>query len=324
MPKYWMLNNRSQDGVGSDVSTDGMTYWVSNKQGLSDIKNWRKVTATTFQKLLIAAADKFPKFDQADNEKQSHVTILVHGYNQTFAKAAAFYENLCDNLFDGTDSLGLCILYDWPSRGNILGYEPDRSHARLCANDLTDVLSALFDWLTEKQQETINNPAKACKAKVSLIAHSMGNYVVQKAMAAAWTRKNQPLLVSLINQLVMVAADVDCDLFDLGAPDNNDGNAVANLIYRITSLYSGRDAVLGASAGLKHFGTRRLGRSGLAVRPPTGKDNVWDIDCSSFFPSNVGGMAIHSAYFDYKRTLDLMRDTLRGLDRSVLDTLGRT
>ena len=39
-----------------------------------------------------------------------------------------------------------------------------------------------------------------------MVAHSMGNYVLQKAMSAAWTRKNQPLLVSLINQLVMVAA----------------------------------------------------------------------------------------------------------------------
>ena len=232
-----MINSRSQGGVGPDVSADGMTYWVSDKQPLTDIKNWRKVTAANFQKLLVGASDKFPKYDLAENEKQSHVTILVHGYNQTFVKAAAFYEKLCGSLFDGPDSLGLCILYDWPSRGNLLGYEPDRSHARLCAQDLTDVLSALFDWLTKKQQQTIDNPAKACKAKVSVIAHSMGNYVVQKAMAAAWTRKNQPLLVSLINQLLMVAADVDSDLFDEGAPDNNDGNAVANLSYRITALY---------------------------------------------------------------------------------------
>jgi hypothetical protein len=55
MPKYWMINNRSQGGVGPDVSTDGMTYWVSDKQSLTDIKNWRKVTAANFQKLLVAA-----------------------------------------------------------------------------------------------------------------------------------------------------------------------------------------------------------------------------------------------------------------------------
>jgi len=223
-----MINDRSQGGVGPDVNTDGMTYWVSDKQPLTDIKNWRHVTRANFQKLLVAAADKFPAHDQAENEKQSHVTILLDGFNNKFTSATRFYQDLCGRLFEGPDSLGLCILYDWPSRGSILGYEPDRSHARLCAHDLTDVLSALFDWLVEKQQETANNPAKACKAKVSPIAHSMGNYVVQKAMAAAWTRKNQPLLVSLINQLLMVAADVDSDLFDMGAPDNNDGDAVAN------------------------------------------------------------------------------------------------
>jgi esterase/lipase superfamily enzyme len=189
------------------------------------------------------------------------------------------------------------------------------------------VLSELFDWLTKKQQQTIENPAKACRAKVSLIAHSMGNYVVQKAMAAAWTRKNQPLLVSLINQLLMVAADVDCDLFDQGAPDNNDGNAIANLTYRITALFSGRDTVLGASAGLKHFGMRRLGRSGLPHHPPMADpssptDNVWDVDCSSFFRSDV--QDIHGAYFLTGGTIELMRHILRGLDRGVLDQLGYT
>jgi esterase/lipase superfamily enzyme len=327
MPKYWMINNRSQGGIGPDVSTAGLTYWVSDNEPLIDINNWRKVTAANFQKLLVTAADEFPTYDQAENEKQSHVTILIHGYNQTFAKAAQFYQDLCGRLFDGSDSLGLCILYDWPSRGSILGYEPDRSHARLCAYDLTNVLSALFDWLTKKQQQTINNPTKACKAKVSMIAHSMGNYVVQKAMAAAWTRKNQPLLVSLINQLLMVAADVDSDLFDQGAPDNDDGNAVANLSYRITALYTGRDTVLGASAGLKHFGMRRLGRSGLSTRPPLADassptDNVWDVDCSGFFQQGVGD--IHGAYFLTDGTVNLMRYILRGLDRGVLDTLGYT
>ena len=150
----------------------------------------------------------------------------------------------------------------------------------------------------------------------------MGNYVGQKAMAAAWTRKNQPLLV-------MVAADVDSDLFDTGAPDNGDGDAIANLTYRISALYIGRDSVLGASAGLKHFGIRRLGRSGLSNRPPLAEasspmDNVWDIDCSSFFPPEVGGGAIHGVYFQNDGTINLMRHILRGLDRGVLDALGYT
>jgi esterase/lipase superfamily enzyme len=330
MPKYWLISDRNNNGIGTGRNVDGLTYWVSDKTPLNNISNWQKVTATNFRRLLAAAADAFPALPHGENENQSHVSILVHGFNVSFDRSTTFYENLCARLFDGPESLGLCILYDWPSLGTVVGYEPDRVHARQCADDLTDILSELFDWLLKKQQDAINSdgdPNKACKAKVSVIAHSMGNYLLQKAMAAAWTRKNQPLLVSLINQLLMVAADVDNDLFDSGAPDNGDGSAMVNFTYRIAALYSGRDAVLGASAGLKHFGTRRLGRAGLAHRPPLvasppATDNVWDIDCSSFFPPGVNGLDVHGAYFVTDGTINLMRQILRGIDRGVLNTIG--
>jgi hypothetical protein len=82
----------------------------------------------------------------------------------------------------------------------------------------------------------------------------MGTYLLQKAMAVVWTRKNQPLLMSLINQLPMVAADVDNDLFKSGETIQvSDGDAIANLTYRVAALYSGKDPVMGLSAGLKAF-----------------------------------------------------------------------
>jgi hypothetical protein len=139
-------------------------------------------------------------------------------------------------------------------------------------------------------------------------------------MQLVWTRKNQPLLVSLINQLLMVAADVDNDLFGMGEDVvYTDGDAIANLTYRVTAMYSGRDSVLGMSAGLKHFGKRRLGRSGLDRTQPL-PDNVWDVDCSSLFEPGQSG--IHSAYFLEPRTLEIMRQVLRGVDRHVLQAEG--
>lgn len=338
MPKYWMINDRDNDGTGATRNVAGLTYWISDGGPLDVIGNWKQVTPEQFRTLLAAAADAFPALPHAENEYQSHVSLLIHGFNVSFEHSTAFYETLCGKLFDGPNSLGLCILYDWPSFGTVVGYEPDRAAARACADDLTGILAELYDWLIKKQQDAIasqGDPEKACKAKISVIAHSMGNYLLQKAMAEAWTRKNQPLLASLINQLLMIAADVDNDIFDTGAPDNNDGAAIANLTYRITALYSGRDAALGVSAGLKHFGTRRLGRSGLANRPPLvtslpATDNVWDVDCSSFFPNTnfelpvVGSVDIHGAYFVTEGTIELMRQILRGIDRGVLDSLGLT
>jgi esterase/lipase superfamily enzyme len=332
MPKYWRISDRAiVKGQPSSIERGPLTFLVADKLATDGTIAWGQISKDQFRKLLIAASDAFEPIEE--QEDQPHVAFFVHGYNVGWQASSSSYQNLCARMFEGDDTLGLCVSFDWPSYGNVLGYYPDRAHARACAQDLTDILSALFDWLVKKQNDALQAAvavaedkkpkAEPCKAKVSVISHSMGNYVLQKAMAAAWTRKNQPFLVTLVNQLVMVAADVDNDLFDAGAPDNDDGAAIANLTYRITALYSGRDAVLGASAGLKHFGMRRLGRSGLATRPPRvtappATDNVWDVDCSSFFPEAVGSQAIHGAYFETEKTIELMRQILKGIDRSVL------
>jgi esterase/lipase superfamily enzyme len=332
MPKYWRISDRAiVKGQPSSIERGPLTFWVADKLATDGTIAWGRISKDQFRKLLIAASDAFEPVEE--QEDQPHVAFFVHGYNVGWQASSSSYQNLCARMFEGDDSLGLCVSFDWPSYGNVLGYYPDRAHARACAQDLTDILSALFDWLVKKQNDALQAfvaiaedkkpKAEPCKAKVSVISHSMGNYVLQKAMAAAWTRKNQPLLVTLVNQLVMVAPDVDNDLFDAGAPDNDDGAAIANLTYRITALYSGRDAVLGASAGLKHFGMRRLGRSELATRPPRvtappATDNVWDVDCSSFFPAAVGSQAIHGAYFETEKTIELMRQILKGIDRGVL------
>ena len=81
--------------------------------------------------------------------------------------------------------------------------------------------------------------------------------------------------------------------------------------------------MLGASAGLKHFFKRRLGRSGLdrisVSGHPATPDNVWDTDCTKFFADNEAD--IHGAYFQldqYPALKTLIREVLRGVDRGIL------
>ena len=214
MPRYWMISDRTDEGNDFGADRGLLTYWTSDQGPLYIKTNWQQVSADAFKAQLIAASDQFPTLLHANNENQSHVSLFVHGYNVGWTDAARRYEQFCTDLFSGQDSLGLCVCFDWPSYGSVVDYLPDRVRARECAADLADVLSELYDWLLIKQKAAFADPQNACKAKVSMISHSMGNYVLQKAMAAAWTRKNQPLLASLINQLIMVAADVDNDLFD--------------------------------------------------------------------------------------------------------------
>lgn len=321
MPRRWMITDRAVDGqdLGSSRSraAEALTYWVSDGGPIDQLSSWRKASLASFQKALSAAAGALPFVDAPNlHEDQKHLALFVHGYNVDWKDAARRYEQISSSMFDGEGGLGLSVLFTWPSNGRPTDYLADRADARRCAGDLADVLYALYEWLLEKQKAAAEDPKKACRAKTSVIAHSMGNYLLQNAMHTAWTRANRPLLVSLVNQCVMVAADVDNDIFGSGESQTDGaGEGIANLSYRVTALYTGRDTVLGVSAGLKHFGKRRLGRSGLDASLPK-PDNVWQVDCSNLIPD--GASNVHSSYFEAPRVQALMRDTLRGVDRGVM------
>jgi esterase/lipase superfamily enzyme len=315
---YWMVTNRNftQTDFGDEFSE--LSYWKNDSTSFGAFAAWKQLTDTEFRQGLVQVADTFSDPISTPGEDQKHINIFVHGFDVSWASAVTRYGQIVENLFSGPQSLGECILFTWPSEGSPLGYFPDRSEARKSAGDFADVLSNLYDWMSMKEVQAADNPTQACRAKTSVIAHSMGNFVLQNAMNYVWTRKNRPLLMSLINQLLMVAADVDNDIFRSGETvDQGDGEGIANLSYRVTALYTGRDSVLGMSAGLKHFGKRRLGRSGLDRTYPV-PDNVWDVDCSTLISPNTSGTEAHSAYFQEPKCYALMRQLLRGIDRSVL------
>lgn len=320
---YWMITNRNVAANGFGDEFSDLSFWKNDKNDpktLTTFDAWQSLSKSDFRQGLVAVSDTFPNPIAMPSDDQKHINIFVHGFDNNWSSAVGRYGQIVDSLFSGPESLGECILFAWPSKGSPIGYYPDRSEARQSAENFADILSDLYDWMLMKQTQGMVDPQQACKAKTSVIAHSMGNYVVQEAMNVVWTRKNRPLLVSLINQLLMVAADVDNDIFHSGETvQQGDGEGIANLTYRVTGLYTGRDSVLGMSAGLKHFGKRRLGRTGLDRTVPV-PDNVWDIDCSAMISPNTNGLEVHSAYFQEPSCYQLMRALLRGTDRTVLNS----
>ncbi len=316
MPKYWMITNRDSlaTGPGSHRSEE-LSFYTADRGPVDQFTTWTARTRRQFADELTARCDSFPLIPDSEHERQKHVTLFVHGYNNDWKDAALRYQQINDDLYAGAGGLGLCILFTWPSNGQTAHYLADRADARASGPALSQVFNLLYDQAIVMQRKAADGTG-LCKAKVSIIAHSMGNWVLQNALRYTWERYNKPLLVSLINQCVMVAADVDNDLFSSGENIGTGGSeGLANLCYRITALYSGKDSVLGMSAGLKHFGKRRLGRSGLdrSVAQP---DNAWDIDCSALFAPKE--KEIHSAYFWTPKIQRVIRAVLQGHDRDLI------
>lgn len=315
MKTAFLITNRNitASGPGNSLVKSLCFFTAPVTAMLDQWSSWSKVTGTEFRDLLMAETAAFPMLAPEDNEQERHLSLFVHGYNNSWGDTARRYQQLIQALYSGQNPLGVLLLVSWPSNGRVTDYLPDREDARDGAATLAELFVKLHDHVRAMQllAAKTNNPANLCRAKISVIAHSMGNFVMQKALAVTSKRLNNPGLITLIHQMVMVAADVDNDLFQRDKPADSDGQLMANLCYRITAAYSGLDSVLGASAGLKHSGTRRLGRSGLADRDKV-LDNVWDQDVSGLIK---GAPSSHSGLFDTQAGLGFLEQVLRGVDR---------
>jgi len=325
----FMATNRKlgKNGLTEDRSDKLSFFECKENCPIDDISSWTRLDADDFVKRLRAITSMFPPtpaqvaaeagkpvLADEDHPLQQHLSLFVHGYNNSWQDAVKRYAQIKAELYDKR-GLGALVLFTWPSNGTSAGYLPDREDARASGEQTADMFTTLHDIVLKNEliAADTGDPARRCRAKISIIAHSMGNYVVQKGLAVAARRLNSPQLITLIHQLAMVAADVDNDLFQQNQPDTQDGSLMANLCYRIGALYTGLDNVLGASAGLKHFGKRRLGRSGLADRTSV-YDNVFDEDVSALIIQKN----IHSAVFDSPKAMDLLEQVLRGIDRKFL------
>lgn len=315
-PMFMVTNRgRSKDDL-TDKLVDTLSYFkIDEKQEeLSRLQNWTELSGKEFEKELMALAAQFPLLPDDQNSKQKHLSLFVHGYNNTWDESAQRCAGLKRDLFDKVD-LGVPILFSWPSNGSVAGYLPDREDARDSGPHAADLFVRLYDIALAQQRlaAQTQDPNKFCRAKISVIAHSMGAFVVQKGLKIAAERLNSPQLMTLVHQLALVASDIDNDVFQKNQSNEADGSLMANLCYRIGALYTGLDETLGASAGLKHSGKRRLGRSGLADRGNVW-DNVFDIDVTDFIVKKD----IHSAVFKSPKAIDLLEKILRGVDRGHL------
>lgn len=319
MRPYLMISNRNRDGDRLGSRLAGLNFYTAPAEAdpaeLVSLSAWTRMTRQAFVAQLKDIGSECPIVPEAEHEEQKHLCLFVHGYNSEWESTVRDYLAVKRGLIEGGD-LGQLVLYSWPSKGNVAGYLADREGAHESAPDLAGLLVELNDYLMLRQRVAArsDDPAKFCRMKISVLAHSMGNYVVQEALVAASKQLNDPQLVSLINQFVMVAADVDNDLFQRDQASGSDGSLMANLCYRIAALYTGLDQVLGMSAGLKHFGTRRLGRSGLAD-PADVWDNVFEFDVTDYIDPNDG---VHSAVFESPPAIDVVRNILRGVDRRFI------
>jgi esterase/lipase superfamily enzyme len=170
------------------------------------------------------------------------VLIFVHGFNTRFEEAVyRFAQIVHDARVDVAP-----VLFTWPSGGSVTDYVYDRDSAVYSRDALEVVLQALA------KDPSVDS--------ISILAHSMGNYLVVEALRQMSIRNRG--LSPKIRDVMMASPDIDIDVFRRQIAEIDSGPRPA----QFTLFVSRDDRALGLSSFLARDSTR-LGALDPAKEP---------------------------------------------------------
>lgn len=202
--------------------------------------------------------DELESFIQKNN---GNIVIYIHGYNIDFDKS-------CRRSAIFQRSLGLqdrLLLFSWPSEGNLLKYTWDEA-------DLVWSVPYMADFIEQVVK-------RAGTGKVDIVAHSLGARGTIQALVRLAYKEQQE---SIVNELILIAPDIDTEIFKQELPLINKS---AN---RITLYLSKNDKALKLSQEV--HGYPRLGQAGEHM---TVIDGVETIDISNVNTRVLSGHIYH-------------------------------
>jgi esterase/lipase superfamily enzyme len=122
-----------------------------------------------------------------------HVLLFVHGYNTRFEEAVYRFAQIAHD----AGAPVVPVLFTWPSRGKLFDYVYDRESATYSRDALEVVLQAMVK--------------DANVGSISILAHSMGNFVAIEAIRQMAIRNRA--LSPKIKDIMLAAPDIDVDVF---------------------------------------------------------------------------------------------------------------
>ncbi len=225
-------------------------------------------------------------------QKGVDTLVFVHGYNVSFREAietgAAIHKAYPMPLN--------VVVFSWPSDGSMmpfLAYKRDRTDAAASAPAFARGILKLRDFLCDVRR------GDECGARIHLMAHSMGNYVLRNGLQEAMRHGSVP---RMFEQIFLMAADEDHDAFEkehklARLPEIGNG---------VNVYFNRGDTALVLSDRTKSNPTR-LGSHGprLPLNVPA---NVTNLDVSEI----VSGLVEHGYLVDDKRVVADVAQVLRG------------
>jgi len=225
-------------------------------------------------------------------EKSADVVIYIHGYNVSWQKAvgaAAALQYMLNRKRKPKQKKALVVLFSWPSDGSMLpfaAYRSDRADAEGSGQAVGRAMLKLRDFLLTLRKNATEPEEELCDQEIHLLCHSMGNYVLQNALAKLIEHSVGPSLPRIFDHLFLCAADVNDDVLET----NHLMSRLHEICKNITVYFNKGDVAMHISDFTKGQ-PERLGHAGNA-HPYLVHNKIHQVDCSPI----VHGPIEHSYY----------------------------
>lgn len=320
MARVFYVTNRNPDNAanptsfGSDFNgaqPGALTFGVADVASPSghDAQGLPLEAAQTDVTLSQANAGDFSATaKQAILNGPAHLLIWLHGFNYHFweVMTRADYNTrwFAEGQFANPNTV---IAFTWPSIGDLQQYPRDWKYSTNSAGALAQMLTALKPLIDAFRAQ------KGAAARVTLLAHSMGNHMLDVGLGAMTATPQT------YDRIILAAADESRNQL---APGNPLSKALA-LANRVYVYYNNQDVALTLSALVEHgVDDVRLGVDG-----PTNKDDFKKSNANVTFmnasAAGVGPTTPESNYdstgHQYYRTIQEVRNDICAVMRGMGD-----
>ena len=181
------------------------------------------------------------------------VLFFIHGFQTGWVDAVRHLQKL-HALYgaDACSTIDQIVLFSWPSHDSLLRYKADAQVAQLSGQ----VLGRLFGKVLRFYEDVFEretNPFERCGHRIHLMAHSMGNWVLENFIAAI----ERYFRHEVFGEILLMNADVSWTALEAGQPMHH----LPTFGERIHVYNNGSDDALRVSHHTKN-GRKRLGRQG--------------------------------------------------------------
>jgi len=234
----------------------------------------------------------------------SDVLVYIHGFNVSWEDAvggALALQAMVNLPVDGAPPQKVAVvLFTWPSDGQALpyvSYKSDRSEAAASGAAIGRGFLKVRDYLLGLRAGARKSGDKVvlCEQEIHLLCHSMGNFVLQNALARLAEFTPGKAMPRLFDHIFMCAPDVDDTVFEQGQPMER-----LHEIARQVSIYCNREDAAMTISDVTKGNPDRLGHHG-AARPALLHAKVHQIDCTPV----VEGITEHSYYLSGRPNADI-------------------